>query len=130
MNLCVMDLSPLLTAHLSMDWLDTVVATDASTVGMGVVATTLSPMDSERSLGEVRWSTIVSRRWDYEEHINVLECRAVVTAVRWLLSKPRSLHSRVFLLSDSQVVVGAVSKGRSSSFQILTRLRVRGGHSW
>jgi len=74
-------------------------------------------------IARARWSTIVSSRWKFGEHINVLECRAVETAVRWLVSRPASINSKVLILCDSQVVVGAISKGRSSAFQILTRLR-------
>jgi hypothetical protein len=71
----------------------------------------------------LRWSTIVSSRWSQREHINVLELRALTTAIRWALSHPHSLARRLLLFSDSSVVVFSVSKGRSSSFQILRRLR-------
>ena len=93
---------------------------------MGIVVTsrnTFEGTDVVEAVGNSRWSTIVSSRWKFEEHINVLEIRAVETATRWLTSRPKCHNSRVLFLSDSRVVVGAVSKGRSSSFQILTRLR-------
>src|SRR4051812_22284814 len=57
------------------------------------------------------------------EHINVLEARALSTAVRWVLSHPLSMGRRLLALSDSQVVIGAVNKGRSSSQQLLRCLR-------
>ena len=123
---CLIDLAPLLFASLSHPWSDCVIATDASTQGLGVVATSRDSFLSTNVVEAVhksRWSTIVSSRWKFNEHINVLEVRAVETATRWLLSRPSCHNSRVLLLSDSRVVVGAVSKGRSSSFQILTRLR-------
>jgi hypothetical protein len=102
---------------------------------MGVVAARTSPqdMDALASLPKIpstpidtsslNWSTIISTPWTKPEHINVLEVRALSTAIRWTLSCPASLGCRLLSLSDSQVVVFAVSKGRSSSFQILRRLR-------
>jgi len=52
-----------------------------------------------------------------------LELRAVLTAVRWVLSLPQSVNKRLLVLCDSQVALGAVSKGRSSSQPLLRRLR-------
>jgi hypothetical protein len=78
------------------------------------------------SLHGLRWSTIVSAPWvhlDPPEHINVLELRSLTTAVRWVLSNPPSGRRRLLLITDSTVVAHSVSKGRSSSFQILRRLR-------
>jgi hypothetical protein len=83
----------------------------------------LSQDDFPIDTSSFRWSTIVSSRWSKEEHINVLELRALSTAIRWALSRPIGTQCRILCLSDSQVVVFAVSKGRSSSFQILRRLR-------
>jgi hypothetical protein len=53
----------------------------------------------------------------------VLELRALSTAVPWVMSFRSDVSKRVLVLSDSQVVVGAVTKGRSSSTQLLRRLR-------
>jgi hypothetical protein len=69
------------------------------------------------------WRTIVSSAWRREEHINCLELRALNTAVRWTLSFPDSIRSRLVVLTDSMVVLGAVTKGRSSSPDLLRRLR-------
>ena len=69
------------------------------------------------------WTTIVSSPWREQEHINKLELRSASTALRWALSSPLSIRRRLLLLSDSQVAVGALSKGRSSSHPILCRLR-------
>ena len=69
------------------------------------------------------WVPIVSSRWCREEHINVLELRALHTAVRWVLSHAHSIGSRVSVLSDSTVVIGVVRKGRSSSRALLRRMR-------
>lgn len=70
-----------------------------------------------------QWTTIISSKFRWSEHINVLEIRAVTAAVNWLVSRPSALNTRILLLSDSQVAIGAISKGRSSSFQILASLR-------
>ena len=74
-------------------------------------------------LAGVQWSTIVSSRWEREEHINSLELRAAMTAVRWALSSSAAINSRLLHLCDSSVVVGALSKGRSSSVLLLRRCR-------
>jgi hypothetical protein len=48
----------------------------------------------------------------------------VILAVSWYLSLSQSSsHHRVALLTDSMVVAGAVTKGRSSSPDLLRRLR-------
>jgi len=84
-----------------------------------------NPQHYHDLLQGLRWSTVVSSRWRFpeREHINPLELRALSTALRWVLSHPHSISTRLLLLSDSSVSVAAVSKGRSSSHQILRRLR-------
>jgi hypothetical protein len=124
----IVGLAPLLFAPLDAPWFDRAVATDASELGMGVVATKV-PSDSllapDFTPPSVPWSTIVSSRWQRPEieHINILEARALGTAIRWVLSFPHSVGRRLLAFSDSQVVVSSVSKGRSSSFSLLRRLR-------
>ena len=120
------------------------VATDASDYGMGVVATAGDhellesrcrppagePVD--RNLPEplqgLCWSTIVSSAFRYPEHINVLELRALTTGVRWVTTFPASIGCRLVLWCDSLVVVFAVRKGRSSSPELLRRLRALSAH--
>lgn len=130
--LVMLGLAPLLWTSLSLPWFSDVVATDASSYGSGVVAAAASealvasastaerPLDCFR---EQRWRTIISSAWEQPEHINVLELRAVGSALRWVLSRPSSVESRLLVLCDSQVVVGAVNKGRSSSQDLLRCLR-------
>jgi hypothetical protein len=70
------------------------------------------------------WRVIVRSPWRRAEPINVLEARAFLTGVRWALSKPSiAISHRLLLLTDSSVLMGAVTKGRSSSFPLLARLR-------
>lgn len=57
------------------------------------------------------------------EHINVLELRAVDTAICWVLSSPFSYRSCVMLFCDSLVTICSLNKGRSSSRLLLPRLR-------
>jgi len=127
-------LAPLLFADIGAAWFPQVVATDASSTAFGVVATrtvtppihlgrTAAETAAVSAVTEHRWSTIVSARWRDEEHINVLELRALTTGVKWVCSHPLSAGHRVWMLSDSSVVIGAVSKGRSSSPSVLRRLR-------
>jgi hypothetical protein len=71
------------------------------------------------------WQTIVSVPWRRAgDHINVLELRAASTAVRWAISSPACTRTRILLLSDSAVSVFSLLKGRSSSSDLLPRLRV------
>jgi ribonuclease HI len=83
----------------------------------------VSPDETAAVVESCKWHTVAASRWRKEEHINVLELRALCTALRWVLSFRSAIGKRVLVLSDSQVVVGAVMKGRSSSPQLLRRLR-------
>lgn len=132
-------LAPLLVQDLSALWFERVTATDACETGQGLVAVRMDEAgvhDTARLnkdelndfVGQLSaagdWRTIVAAPWrDRSEHINVLELRAALTAVRWALSFPTSVNHRLLILSDSQVVVGAANKGRSSSRPLLRRLR-------
>lgn len=78
------------------------------------------------------WQVLVSSAWKRNinpstgvtsERIESLEMRAASTAIRHVLSRPISINARLLLLCDSQVVVGALAKGRSSSHVLLRRLR-------
>lgn len=120
-------LAPLLRSSLSDRLFSRAVAVDASSTGLGVVATR-RPADAEEArdfseLPEDGWQVIVASNWAYPDHINVLEVRAVATAVKWAIKHRESLGSRLRLYSDSLVAVGALSKGRSSSPTLLRRLR-------
>lgn len=130
-------LAPLLVTDLGAGWCDKLIATDASEVGAGVTVAAV-PADAAEAIAHAgnndqrlhvlaeldpSFTTIISSRWWTSEHINVLESRSLVLAVRWLLSLRRPQPMRVCMLSDSSVVVGAVNKGRSSSHPLLRRLR-------
>jgi hypothetical protein len=58
-----------------------------------------------------QWRTIFSHRDSFtNDHINIRELRALSLAVRWSLSHPDAVASRLVLLSDSLVVLSAVTK--------------------
>ena len=136
-------LAPLLFTSLDAQWFPQVVATDASGTGQGVVASdcgvsvveqlaraplpTAEDGEMDRTLhpalANAKWKQIVSSPFCYPEHINVLELRALTTGVRWVLSSPNSTGCRMLTLCDSMVALFAVRKGRSSSHQLLRRLR-------
>jgi len=124
----IMQLAPLMFTTLEDAWFDRIIATDASSTGQGVVASTLHSSDIASTLTQpnpyqFNWSTIVSSQWKYVEHINILEVRAISTAVRWVLSFPQSIQQRIVILTDSLVSLFSISKGRSSSHHLLPRLR-------
>ena len=63
-----------------------------------------------------KWRAVAGWRWTgSREHINVLEMRAVLTSLRWRIERRKALHKKFVHLVDSQVVLHALSRGRSSS---------------
>ena len=73
-----------------------------------------------------KWRVICGWRWQGPaEHINVLEMRAVLTALRWRFSKKGWLRTRFLHLVDSQVCLHALARGRSGSRKLRrTLLRI------
>ena len=63
-----------------------------------------------------RWRTVTGWVWTgSEEHINVLELRAVLTTLRWRVEQLAQMNIRSLHLVDSLVVLHALTRGRSSS---------------
>ena len=63
-----------------------------------------------------RWKAVCGWKWTGEkEHINSLELRAVLTTLRWRIEKLKQVHVKFIHLVDSQVVLHALARGRSSS---------------
>ena len=77
----------------------------------------------QHSLQSARWSTLVSRVWDREAHINCLELEAMQLGVRWHASRPSSLGARLPLLLDSSVVFYVTRKGRTTASSLLPTFR-------
>jgi hypothetical protein len=132
----MLSLAPLLSIKLNAPWSADLFATDASTAGQGVVRTQLragegsflhayhgrdpsTPSSKEsllplgKKLQRRPWHTIISSRWKYSAHINQLEFQALIAAIKRALQT--RVGQRVPVLTDSAAVLGAASKGRSSS---------------
>ena len=63
-----------------------------------------------------KWTTVASWKWTGDkEHINSLELRAVLTALRWRLERHKKVGVKFVHLLDSLVGMHALSRGRSSS---------------
>ena len=73
-----------------------------------------------------RWKTVCGWRWSgSSEHINVLEMRAVLTALQWRFARKGWIRTRFLHLVDSQVCLHALARGRSSSRKLRrTLLRI------
>ena len=69
-----------------------------------------------------RWRHVLGRKVVKRTHINVLELRAIGLTVKWRLrARPRA--GRVLHLTDSQVCLSVLAKGRTGSARLLPRLR-------
>ena len=83
-----------------------------------------------------KWRIAIANKWRQNGHINVLELSAENLGINWVLRKGSPCQARrVVLLQDSQVVVGACTKGRSSSSALMWPLRksaalVLAGNLW
>lgn len=63
-----------------------------------------------------RWREVAGWRWKRTgEHINLLELRAILTTLRWLVVRKGIRGRRFVRLTDSLVCLHALSRGRSSS---------------
>jgi len=95
------------------------------------------PSLSEQWAGAARWKVAIRGVWNREEHINVLEARSALMAVRRAARNPRNWKRKLLGLTDSSAVRGCFSKGRSSaaslvrpcrrlaSIQLALRIRMR-----
>ena len=70
-----------------------------------------------------RWKVVTGWKWQGSpEHINALEMRAVLTALKWRIQVKRNIKGRMLHLVDSLVVLHALSRGRSSSRKLRSTL--------
>ena len=69
------------------------------------------------------WRILFTSRWKFESHINYLEMRVILQAIKWRSRKSSSVGCRWLHLADSMVCNYILSKGRTSSklLQPLTR---------
>jgi hypothetical protein len=138
------ELAPFLSVSLLSPVSSTVVATDASSSGFGVVAANslasrirsfidtstgrrrdvIEQAQASSTLAStLRFYVLFSAPWSHPNHINVLEMSAISLALSRLASSPRNRGHRVLLLVDSLVCMHALQKGRSSSYSLLVHLR-------
>lgn len=62
------------------------------------------------------WKIISGWKWKHQgDHINVLELRAILAALRWRVERKKQCHHRMIHLTDSLVCLHALTRGRSSS---------------
>jgi hypothetical protein len=64
------------------------------------------------------WKTKDAWRWKHEQHINMLEAQAFLHHLRTRSADPRRHNERFVHVLDSQVAVGVLAKGRSSSHRL------------
>ena len=70
-----------------------------------------------------KWVPTMSFPFQYEEHINILELKAVILYFERVCSLSCNFHSRFLHLLDSRVACAVLAKGRSSSGQLNKLLR-------
>ena len=72
-----------------------------------------------------KWVWHVAHHWPFllEEHINLLEMRALIHTFEWRLRKTSFGDTRAMHLTDSQVALSVAVKGRSSSRRLNLLLR-------
>ena len=77
------------------------------------------------SISPDRWLWRVVRRLRFErtDHINVLELKAVLGTLKWRMRSSRMIWRRYLHMVDSQVTLGVVAKGRSSSRMLMRILK-------
>ena len=69
------------------------------------------------------FKTVISSRAKWPAHSGVLEAHGYLLALKWVARRSAKHNSNVPLLVDAKVVVGAVTKGRSSARALRTILR-------
>ena len=73
------------------------------------------------------WKPSFKTRWKQREHINVLELRSILLAVKYQVSHFGARQIRLFHVSDSFVAMSVVAKGRSGSRQLNAVLKLLNG---
>lgn len=61
------------------------------------------------------WEKGFAYHWQRGDHINSLEFRSIIHAVKWRLRHFRETNCRVFHVTDSYVCMAIIAKGRTSS---------------
>ena len=74
------------------------------------------------------FEVVICVRVEDPEHINVEEAKGLMTYVEWVLRSKDRFGQRLVALLDSRVVIGAVTKGRSSSWRLNRVIRRLAAH--
>ena len=69
------------------------------------------------------WKVCLSYKWKNPQHINVLECNSVLDYIRHAGKRGALSNTKTVFLSDSQVTIAVLTKGRSSAALLNTALR-------
>ena len=70
-----------------------------------------------------QWKPVFKCRWQVKEHINRLELRSILLALRWRVLHLHECDVRFVHLTDSYICMSVISKGRSSSEMLSQQLR-------
>ena len=76
------------------------------------------------------WNSAFKTRWKRMEHINGLEMRSILLALKYRISHLGESQCRFIHLSDSYVCISVISKGRSSSDMLMHILRKLAAYSF
>jgi hypothetical protein len=141
----VCGLAPVLCVNIFQEWSSKAAAFDASSDGQGVSERTIT-VNAARSFARLsglgpsvreergcleeaggrveamEWNHVVSSRFRFKAHINVLEAAACLSSVRRAVKDDRC-GKKFVLFGDSASVVAAMAKGRCSSFSLLVAIR-------
>ena len=61
------------------------------------------------------WRSTFKTRWTSPEHINSLELRSILLAVKFHVNNLKKSNCRIFHITDSYVCMSIIGKGRTSS---------------
>lgn len=74
-----------------------------------------------------RWHEVFRTRWKMAAHNNILEMEAALLSLRHSVRTLHGWGEKLLLVSDSQVVIGALMKGRSGARAVLRGCRRAAG---
>lgn len=74
------------------------------------------------------WRSVFHCRWQVREHINRLEMRSILLALKWRIRHQCEADCRFVHLTDSYVSMSVLSKGRSSSDMLMSVMRQIAAH--
>ena len=120
--------------HVTVQDLNKVLLAKVNHTGSDIRITTgeiLNPKSVPRQSVEAawwKWEPVFKVAWSMREHINVLELRSILLAVKYQITHLGVSHLRIFHVSDSFVAMSVVAKGRTGSLQLARILKVLNAH--